>query len=76
MTRLPRITGDQALRALVRSGWRPVRQRGSHVVLRHRTRPGRVVVPIHAGVVLKPKTLVSIFHHAEMRAEKVVGRGI
>jgi predicted RNA binding protein YcfA (HicA-like mRNA interferase family) len=76
MPRVPRITGKQALRALVQAGWRPVRQRGSHVVLRHRTHPGRVVVPVHAGVVLKSKTLASILDQAGIRMDKFMDRGI
>jgi predicted RNA binding protein YcfA (HicA-like mRNA interferase family) len=76
MPRVPRITGKQALRALVQAGWRPVRQRGSHVVLRHRTHPGRVVVPVHAGVVLKSKTLASILDQAGIRRDKFMDRGI
>lgn len=74
MPRLPRITGDQALRVLVRAGWKPVRQRGSHVVLCHRAHLGRVVVPLHAGLVLKPKTLASILDQAGMRANKLLDR--
>ncbi|MGC2191962.1 MAG: type II toxin-antitoxin system HicA family toxin [Candidatus Dormiibacterota bacterium] len=63
------------MRTLVRAGWRPVRQRGSHVVLRHDEHSGRVVVPIHAGMVLKPKTLTSILAQAGIRIEKMVDRG-
>lgn len=58
--RQPRVTGIEVLRALQRAGWRETRRRGSHVILHHESRPGRVVVPIHVGTVLKPKTLASI----------------
>lgn len=70
MPRLPRITGDEALRALRRTGWREVRRRGSHVVLHHESRPGRIVVPVHAGSILKPKTLLSILDQAGMDADQ------
>ncbi len=73
MPRLPRITGDEALRALRKAGWREVRRRGSHVMLRHESRPGRVVVPLHAGAILKPKTLVSILEQAGIDADQFKG---
>ncbi|HVC38987.1 MAG TPA: type II toxin-antitoxin system HicA family toxin [Candidatus Dormibacteraeota bacterium] len=75
MSRQPRITGDDALRVLARAGWRRVRQRGSHVILRHPLHTGLVVVPIHPGVVLKPKTWASILDQAELRVDRGRGRG-
>ena len=71
MTRLPRITGDEALRALRKAGWREVRRRGSHVMLHHESRPGRVVLPVHARAILKPKTLLSILDQAGLDAEEL-----
>ncbi len=49
MPKLPRVSGDEAIRALERLGFRRVRQRGSHVVLRKETPEGAVgcVVPLH-----------------------------
>jgi len=65
MPRQPRISGSDAARALTRAGWQLARQRGSHVLLRHPDRPGRMVtVPVHAGRILKPKTLASILEQA------------
>jgi len=71
---LPRITGDEALQALRKAGWREARRRGSHVTLHHVSRPGRVVVPVNAGAILKPKTLVSILDQAGVDAEQLRGR--
>ena len=49
MTRLPRVSGEEAIRALERLGFVQVRQRGSHVVLRRETEEGVMgcVVPLH-----------------------------
>ncbi|HEY0781048.1 MAG TPA: type II toxin-antitoxin system HicA family toxin [Thermoanaerobaculia bacterium] len=49
MVRLPRISGDQAVRVLRKLGFTVVRQRGSHVVLRKETDDGATgcVVPLH-----------------------------
>ena len=49
MPRLPRSSGEEAVRALEKLGFRKVRQRGSHVVLKKQTPKGDVgcVVPLH-----------------------------
>ncbi|HEX6349358.1 MAG TPA: type II toxin-antitoxin system HicA family toxin [Candidatus Dormibacteraeota bacterium] len=73
MPRLPRITGADAVRALGKAGWSETRRRGSHVLLRHPSRPGRVTVPVHAGAILKPKTLLSILDQAGIRVEELRG---
>lgn len=64
MPRAPRITGQQAIRALRELGWQVGRQRGSHVILEHPRRSRTVTVPVHAGETLKPKTLASILEQA------------
>ena len=66
MPRLPRITATELLRALGRAGWYRDHQLGSHVYLRHPTSPGLVVVPVHAGRILRLKTLQSILDQAGM----------
>ena len=52
MSRAPRLTSRELLRALRRLGWSPVAQRGSHMQLTHPQRAGRVTVPVHAGETL------------------------
>ena len=49
MSKLRRVSGAQAIRALERLGFVQVRQRGSHVVLKKETPEGFVgcVVPLH-----------------------------
>ena len=47
MTGLPVVSGAQLIRALERLGWETVRQRGSHVRLRHPERQPFLVVPLH-----------------------------
>jgi predicted RNA binding protein YcfA (HicA-like mRNA interferase family) len=69
--KLPRITAAECLRALQRDGWQPVRQNGSHVHLRHATKRGRVTVPRHAGVTLKPKTLETILEQAGLTLDEL-----
>jgi predicted RNA binding protein YcfA (HicA-like mRNA interferase family) len=47
--RLPRVTATELVRALERDGWEFSRQRGSHQILTHPKKPGRVIVPMHSG---------------------------
>lgn len=71
MTRLPRITAVELLRALRRDGWQPARQSGSHISLKHSTKSGTVTVPKHASVIIKPKTLETILKQAELTADEL-----
>ncbi|MSQ14039.1 MAG: addiction module toxin, HicA family [Dehalococcoidia bacterium] len=63
------MTAAEVLRALRRDGWQSVRQSGSHVILRHETRPGMVVVPRHPGVTLKSSIIASILKDAGLSSE-------
>ena len=45
MPKLPHISGTEAIRAFERLGFKAVRQRGSHVVLRREN--SGCVVPLH-----------------------------
>ena len=49
MPKLPRISGQEALRVLKRLGFEQVRQRGSHVILKKMTPEGAVgcALPMH-----------------------------
>ncbi len=69
--RQPRITAAQLLRALRRDGWEQHHQTGSHLYLKHETKPGMVTVPRHAGVIIKPKTLASILDQAGLSNDQL-----
>ena len=71
MSRRPRITGTDAIRALQRGGFRIVRQHGSHVRLADDGR--RVTVPVHSGETLKPELLASILRQAGLTMEQFIG---
>ena len=58
--RLPRVTIAEPLRALGRDGWFEARPGGRHMILRHRTKAGRVVIPRHPSQVLPLGTLAGI----------------
>ena len=53
MAELPSVRAREILAVLGRYGWQEARSAGSHRVLKHPTRPGVVVVPVHPGDVSK-----------------------
>jgi predicted RNA binding protein YcfA (HicA-like mRNA interferase family) len=67
---LPRISGEQAIRALERLGFVAVRQRGSHVILRKETEAGAVgcSVPLHKELAVG--TLRGILKLAKVSTEE------
>jgi predicted RNA binding protein YcfA (HicA-like mRNA interferase family) len=69
--RQPRITAAQLLRALTRDGWDQHHQTGSHLYLKHQTKPGMVTVARHAGVIIKPKTLAAILEQAGLTTDQL-----
>ena len=72
MSRLPRVTGKDAIRALKRLDFAVFDQTGSHVYLHRRIGDQygpRVTIPFHAGRTLKPKTLQAILSAAGVSVE-------
>ena len=68
MNRLPVLEGRKVIRALEEAGFRIVRQRGSHVRMKHPD--GRVVtVPVHAGQDVGRGLLRKILRDAEITRE-------
>jgi predicted RNA binding protein YcfA (HicA-like mRNA interferase family) len=71
MPHLPMLKGREVIAALERAGFRVVRQKGSHVRLKHED--GRVVtVPIHAGQTIGRGLLRKILRDAEMTANELL----
>lgn len=69
MSRLRRVTGRQALKALQKAGFVITRIKGSHHILRHSD--GRAtVVPVHAGETLGPGLLNQILKDAEIERDQ------
>jgi predicted RNA binding protein YcfA (HicA-like mRNA interferase family) len=65
MTRLPRVSGKEVVRALERAGFAVLRVRGSHSFLKHPD--GRVTsVPVHSRETIGPGLMRSILRDVEM----------
>lgn len=68
--RLPVLKGSELVRALERLGFHVVRQRGSHVRLKHPD--GRAVtVPVHAGEDLDRGLLKKILRDAQISEDEL-----
>ncbi len=68
MPELPVVSGTEVIRALQRLGFRVVRQRGSHVMMRRGV--NACVVPLHRE--LKRGTLRGLLRQAEIGAEEFI----
>jgi len=67
--KLPRISGKQAVEALLRAGFIVHRTRGSHYILKHPDSGRRVTIPYHRRE-LALKTLHSILKQADVSLEE------
>jgi predicted RNA binding protein YcfA (HicA-like mRNA interferase family) len=69
MPKLHKVSGDAAIRALEKFGFKKVRQRGSHVMLKKQTSEGEIgcVVPLHKELAVG--TLRGILKQARLSIE-------
>ena len=69
MNRLRGVTGEKVVKGLLKAGFEIIRQRGSHVYIRHKD--GRAtVVPVHKGEDLGPGILRKITRDVELSREE------
>ena len=68
MSKLPRISGREAIAALQRAGFEVIRQSGSHVVLKRSDPFSQLVVPDHRE--LDTGTLRAIIRQADLSVDE------
>lgn len=68
--RLPVVTAKEVVRVATRVGFVFDRQKGSHAVYFREQDKARIIVPIHAGKTLKPKTLAGIIEDMGLTVEE------
>jgi len=69
MTRLPSLSGEQIVKALGKAGFQVLRQKGSHIYLKHPD--GRAtVVPVHKGESVGRGLLGIIIQDADLGREE------
>lgn len=64
--KLARLTGKEMCSVLESNGFNLKRVKGSHHIYSKPGLEGYVTVPVHGKEILKPKTLKSIIHQAEL----------
>jgi predicted RNA binding protein YcfA (HicA-like mRNA interferase family) len=70
MQKLPRLSGKEVIKILSKIGYLPVRQKGSHVILKKETPEGKraVVVPNHKE--MDRGTLLEIIRQAGLKKDE------
>ncbi|MFH7243505.1 MAG: type II toxin-antitoxin system HicA family toxin [Spirulina sp.] len=71
MPKLPNVTAPELIAALEKIGFLVVRQKGSHVRMKHED--GRVVtIPVHAGKDVGKGLLLKILRDADLSKEDLI----
>ena len=67
---LPAVTADQVVHVAKRLGFRFHRQRGAHAVYYRDKDKARLVIPMHAGKIIRPKTLQGMLNDIGLSADE------
>lgn len=71
MAKLPSVTGEELIAALEKIGFFVVRQKGSHVRMKHED--NRVVsIPVHAGKTIGKGLLLKILRDADLTKDELI----
>ena len=69
--RLPVVEARDLVRVARKLGFELDRQKGSHAVFRRATDNARIVIPLHAGRSIRPKTLTGILEDMGITADQL-----
>jgi mRNA interferase HicA len=61
---------NNLFKLLKKDGWFEVRQKGSHVIMQHLTKPEQLTIPYHLGKEVKKGLLTAIFKQANIKTTK------
>lgn len=61
---------NELFKILKKDGWFEVRQKGSHVIMQHPTKPGQLTAPNHARKEVKKGLLNVILKQANIKTTK------
>ncbi len=69
--KIPALKPKTVLKALLRAGFYAYHQRGSHIQLRHSSKPNlRVTIPLHTRFDLPPSVVQNILKQADLSREE------
>lgn len=71
--KLPSASGREVVAALEKAGYAMVRQRGSHIRMRHLTDPARKPVTVPAHKEIKPALVRKIIKDANLTVPEFIG---
>ena len=72
MSELPRVTGWEAIAAFSKIGFRVVRIKGSHHIMKREGNRFLLTVPCHGNTPLKPGTLRSLIRTIGITVEEFI----
>lgn len=64
------MKSSELLRIMKKDGWYEIRQKGSHIIMKHPTKSNVIPVPYHASKEMKEGTLQAILKLAEIKTNK------
>ena len=72
MSKLPRLSGKEVIKALSKTGFNVIRQKGSHVIMVKESDEGKIVtvVPLHKEV--DRGTLLEIIRQAKLKRDEFI----
>jgi predicted RNA binding protein YcfA (HicA-like mRNA interferase family) len=69
LPKIPPVSSTKLVKILEKSGFKVVRQKGSHVILMD-SRKTRIVIPVHPGKDIKPGLIRAVIREAGISREK------
>lgn len=69
-SKLPQVKAKEVIRVALKLGFEFDRQSGSHAVYYRKSDKRRIVVSVHSGKTIKPKTLYGIIKDMGLEAEE------
>jgi predicted RNA binding protein YcfA (HicA-like mRNA interferase family) len=67
---LPQVKAKDVVRVALKLGFELDRQKGSHAIFYRSSDKARIVIPMHSGRDIKPKTLQGIIDDMQITAEQ------
>ena len=61
---------SELFRILKKDGWYVVRQKGSHIIMKHRVKDGQITIPFHSGKEVKKGLLSAILKQAKIKLDQ------
>lgn len=61
---------NDLFKLLKKDGWFEIRQKGSHVIMQHPTKPEQLTIPNHSGKEVKKGLLTAILKQAQIKTAK------